>query len=148
VIAIGAADARWSFHGLRGQALAVFGHLSNAAAISNRNDRLSNELGVERTPVSDNALALAAEVGYDVAPLLGLCNAIEPFIRVDYYDTTFAPRDDLFDNPRFARTVLAAGASYTYQRALVGKLELRRRSFATAELRLEHAVQASVGFVY
>jgi hypothetical protein len=147
-VAIAAVDARWAWRGVRGQALGVLGHVSNAAAISARNDRLSNELGVERSPVSDNALAIAAEVGYDVAPFLGTCGALEPFVRADYYDTVFSPRDELFDNPRFSRTVVAAGVSYTYERALVSKLEVRRRSFATSELRLEHAVQATVGFVY
>jgi hypothetical protein len=150
VVAIGAVDARWNYKGVRGQALGVFGHLSNAAAISSRNDRLSNTLGVDRTPVSDQALALAGEVGYDVAPHLGLCeaNALEPFVRFDYYDTIYDPRADLFDNPRFARTVIAGGVSYTYDDALTGKLEWRRRSFGTDALRLEHAVQATVGFVY
>ncbi len=149
-VAIGSVDARWDWKGLRGQALGVYGHLTNAAAISARNDRLSNELGVDRTPVSDNALALAGELGYDVAPHLGMCaaNALEPFVRFDYYDTLYSPRSELFDNPRFARTVLGAGVSYTYDDAIVGKLELHRRSFATDALRLEHSVQASVGFVY
>jgi hypothetical protein len=44
--------------------------------------------------------------------------------------------------------VLGAGVSYTYERALVGKLEVRRRSFGSDDFRLEHAVQATVGFVY
>lgn len=150
VVSIGSVDARWNYKGVRGQALGVFGHLSNAAAISARNDRLSNNLGVDRTPVSDKALALAGEIGYDVAPHLGLCeaNALEPFVRFDYYDTIYDPRADLFDNPRFARTVFAGGLSYTYDDALTGKLELRRRSFGTDALRLEHSVQATVGFVY
>lgn len=150
VLTIGAIDARWDWKGIRGQALGVLGHLSNAAAISSRNDRLSNELGVDRTPVSDKALALAAEVGYDVAPHLGFCeaNALEPFVRFDYYDTMYDPRADLFDNPRYERMVLAAGVSYTYDNALTGKLEWRRRSFGTDELRLEHSVQATAGFVY
>lgn len=148
VVAIGALDARWRWSGVRGQALAVYGHLSNAAAISARNDRLSNELGVERTPVSDQALAVAAELGYDVAPLLGTCGALEPFVRFDHYDTMYRPRAELFDNPRFARTVLGAGLAYTHENAWVGKLELRRRSFPTSALRLEHEVSASLGFVY
>ncbi len=150
VVSIGSVDARWNYKGVRGQALGVFGHLSNAAAISSRNDRLSNNLGVDRTPVTDKALALAGEIGYDLAPHLGFCegNALEPFVRFDYYDTIYDPRADLFDNPRYARTILAGGLSYTYDDALTGKLELRRRSFGTDALRLEHAVQASVGFVY
>ena len=148
VVAIGAVDAHWRWRGLRGQALGVLGYLSNAAAISRRNDRLSNELGVDRTPVADHALALAMEAGYDVAPLLGSCGALEPFVRLDHYDTMFRPRAEPFDNPRTARTVLGAGVAYTYERAWVGKLELRRRSFATSALRLEHEVQVSLGFVY
>jgi hypothetical protein len=147
-VAIGSVTARGAGHGFRGQALGVFGYLSNAAAISARNDRLSNELGVERTPVSDRALAFAGELGYDVSSHFDWCDVVEPFVRFDYYDTMFSPRAELFDNPRFARTVLGAGVAVTHERVLVGKLEVRRRSFATSALRLEHEVQASLGFVY
>lgn len=149
-VSIAEAHARWNTHGVRGQALVVYGHLKNADAISARNDRLSNTAGVDRTPVGDNAIAIAAEAGYDLAPHLGLCadNQLEPFARFDYYDTMFDVRDALFDNPRFERTVVGGGVAYTYKRAVTGKLDVERRWFGTSELRAEHTVRLTAGFVY
>lgn len=149
-VAIGEVHARWHRAGVRGQALAVYGHLQNADDISARNDRLSNEAGVERTPVADNALALAAELGYDVAPHLGLGadRALEPFVRFDHVDTMVAVRAALFDNPRYERSVLGAGVAYTFQGAVTGKLDVERRWFGSAELRPEHTVRLTAGFVY
>jgi len=149
-VAIAEAHARWAWHGLRGQALAVIGHLRNADAISERNDRLSNEAGVDRTPVADNAYALSAELGYDLAPVLGAGedNQLEPFLRFDRVDTMAWSRAELFDNPRFERTTLGAGVAYTYRRAVTAKLDVERRSFGTDNLRVEHTVHATTGFVF
>lgn len=142
--------AAWHGHGWRSQALLAFGHLTGAAAISNRNARLSNELGVDRTPVADNAAAASIEAGYDIAPLLRLCadNRLEPYARFDYYDTMVAVRSGLFDNPRFARKLFSVGLDYTYKNAIVTKLQLSQRRFGTTELRAETALNLSVGFVY
>jgi hypothetical protein len=144
------AHAAWRWRGLRGQALAIYGHLKNADAITARNDRLSNLLGVDRTPVGDNAYAVGVELGYDVAPPLGICagHALEPYARVERYDTMARGRDDLFDNPRFERTSLALGASYVYRDAVVAKLEASRRTFGSDSLRAESAVRFMTGFVY
>jgi hypothetical protein len=135
---------------LRGSALALFGHLQNADRVSERNQRLSNALGVLRTPVGDNALALGAELGVDLAPSLGLGRAhrLEPFARVDWYDTLYRPRAALFDNPRFARLVLTGGAAYTLAERFFAKLDLSHRRFGSSELRAETTVRASTGFVY
>lgn len=134
----------------RGSALVVWGHLANAAAVSARNERLSNALAVPRTPVSDQALLAWGEVGVDVAPWLALPadHALEPFIRVDWYDTMFLPRADLFDNPRFERLVLTAGLSWAVANALVLKVDASHRRFASAALATEESVRASLGFVY
>jgi hypothetical protein len=141
---------RWVGNGIRSQAWAMWGHLRNADAISQRNDRLSNELGVARTPVADGAIALAAELGYDVAPFLGasVAHKLEPFARVDYIDTMFDVRDGLFDNPRFERTIIGLGGAYTYKNAIVGKLEIAHRRFGSSELRSENTVRATAGFVF
>ena len=79
----------------------MWGKLWNADDISARNSRLSNNLGVPRTAVGDNALALWGELGYDVGPYVGLgpWSSLRPFFRVDYYDSMFEPRESLFDNP-------------------------------------------------
>ncbi len=149
-VSIAEVHGRLTWNGLRGQALAVFGHLQNADDISARNDRLSNEAGVDRTPVADNAYALAAELGYDVAPLLGLCgdNQLEPFARFDKVDTMARVRDELFDNPRFERTIVGVGVAYTYRRAFTAKLDLEKRWFGSSDLRHEHTLHATTGFVF
>lgn len=135
---------------LRGSALVLWGHLANAGAISSRNERLSNALNVLRTPVADDALAAWAELGLDVAPWLwlGPDHRLEPFVRVDYYDTMFGVRDGLFDNPRFERTVVTAGVSYALSQHLVLKLDASHRRFGTASLNPESSVRLAAGFVY
>jgi hypothetical protein len=149
-VAIADVHARWVGHGVRGQAWAMFGHLTHAAAISQRNDRLSNELGVERTPVADEALAVAAELGYDVAPHVGLSVAhkLEPFGRYDYIDTMFEVSGGFFDNPRFERTIYGLGAAYTYKNAIVGKLDVSHRRLGSSSLSSENTVRATAGFVF
>lgn len=142
--------AFWRDHGFRGSAWGMWGHLKNADLISQRNDRLSNELGVDRTPVGDNAIALAAEVGYDIAPHLGLAttNRLEPYLGIDYLDTMVASRDSLFDNPRYERTVLGVGASYIYLDSVVAKLEWSHRRYGSSELRPENTIRTMAGFVF
>lgn len=146
------ADAHASFRlgPVRGTALALWGYLANAAAVSARNERLSNALQVPRTPVADQALAAWGEVGVDVAPWLGFAaeHALEPFARVDWYDTMFLPRAELFDNPRFERLVVTGGVSWLIARAVVVKLDASHRRFGTAEINTEETVRMSVGFVY
>ncbi len=149
-VAIGEVHGRLSAGGWRGQALVVVGHLANADDISARNDRLSNNAGVDRTPVADNAVAASAELGFDVAPALGLCvdNALLPFARVDYLDTMARVRPELFDNPRFERTTVGLGLTYLFKNAFTTKLDVQRRWFGSADLRAEHTVRATTGFVF
>ncbi|WP_052313081.1 hypothetical protein [Corallococcus coralloides] len=80
--------------------MVMLGHLGNAGAVSARNARLSNLLDVLRTPVADNALSAWGELGYDIAPWLGLDgnHRLEPYVRIDYMDSQFKPRPELFDN--------------------------------------------------
>ncbi|MBK7859688.1 MAG: hypothetical protein IPJ65_13925 [Archangiaceae bacterium] len=135
---------------VRASALVLWGHLWNAAAVSSRNERLSNAANVLRSPVADQALAAWAEVGVDVAPWLGLgpAHRLEPFARVDYYDTMFGKREGLFDNPRFERLVWTLGLSYTLASAVVVKLEASQRRFGSGALRPETSGRLAVGFTY
>ncbi len=145
-------DAHGAFRAgpVRGSALFLWGHLDNAAAVSARNERLSNALAVPRTPVADQAMLAWGEVGVDVGPWLALPagHALEPFVRIDWYDTMFLPRPELFDNPRFERLVFTGGLSWSVADALVLKLDASHRRFATAALATEETVRASLGFVY
>jgi hypothetical protein len=134
----------------RGSLLAMWGHLDDAAAISNRNDRLSNEADVARTPVGDEAIALSAEGGVDVADLVGLPyrHQLEPFARLEHVDTMVRVREGLFDNPRYERTIASVGVSYVLADAFFTKLDVAHRRFGTDELRPETSVRSSIGFVY
>lgn len=135
---------------LRGTALLLWGRLENAETITQRNSRLSNALEAPRTPVAEEALAAWAELGYDVAPLLGLGNphALEPFVRFDYYDTMFDVPAGTFDNPRFERKVLTAGLACTLDDAVALKLDGVHRWFGSSELRPETSVRLGAGFVF
>ncbi len=136
--------------GVRAQGLVMVGWLGNADAVSERNQRLSTELDVLRSPVSDHALAVWGEAGYDVGPLLGLTaeHRLEPFGRAEFYDTLYKPRAELFDNPRFTRTVVSAGASYQLEGSLVAKIDISHRRFAHGALRAENALRIATGFVF
>ncbi|MCA9678696.1 MAG: hypothetical protein H6709_12930 [Kofleriaceae bacterium] len=135
---------------VRAQGTALYGWLGNANAVSARNDRLSNDLQVLRSPVSDQALAIWGEAGWDVAPALGLAAAhrLEPFVRLEHYDTMFRPRAELFDNPRFARTVATAGLSYQAHGGVFAKVDASHRRFGSSELRPENALHVATGFVF
>lgn len=145
-------DAHASFRlgPVRGQALLLWGRLWNANDVSERNKRLSNELGVPRTPIADQGLAAWGEVGVDVAPWLGASAAhvIEPYLRFDYVDTMFKTRANLFDNPRFERKLLSFGVSYLLGQTVFAKLEFGHRWFGSSDLRSENTVRLSTGFVY
>ncbi|WAM29073.1 hypothetical protein [Myxococcus sp. NMCA1] len=134
----------------RAKALVLFGHLENAELVSQRNTRLSNLLDVLRSPVSDNALAMWGELGFNVAPSVGLSDAhqVVPYVRLDYADTQFKPREALFNNPRFRRTVYTVGAAYTLRNIAVAKLDFSHRRLGSDAFRPENTVRLSTGFSY
>jgi hypothetical protein len=135
---------------VRGQGSFIWGHLEHAGAVSARNDRLSNELQVPRTPVSDNAISIWGEVGVDVAPWLrmGAAHTLEPFIHLEYLDTMFHPRSDLFDNPRFARTTFTTGVSYKLGQGFFAKLDWSHTTLGSSAFRNENDLRLQTGFVY
>lgn len=135
--------------GARAQGAALYGRLSHADRISERNARLSNLLAVPRTPVSDAAFSAWLEAGYDVAPLLGAAgHALEPFARVEYVDTVFQPRAAMYDDPRFERSVYTAGLAWTGYRLLTAKVDFTHRRLGADRFRPESAVRLQTGFVY
>ncbi len=145
-------DAHMIFeHGRwRGSGVAMWGHLWNTDKISDRNSRLSNNLDVPRTAVGDNALAIWGEMGYNINTYLGLdyLHRLEPFLRIDYYDTVFQPRETLYDNPRYDRTVFTGGLSYTFAKAVFLKLDFAHRRLGSSDFRNENTVNLAWGFVY
>ncbi len=78
----------------RGSGVVIYGYLWYADEISERNARLPNNSEALRTAVSDNALAAWGELGYNINTYVGLdyLHRLEPFARVDYYDTMYNSR--------------------------------------------------------
>ncbi|WP_163868383.1 hypothetical protein [Myxococcus eversor] len=132
------------------KALVMYGHLKNAELVSQRNARLSNLLGVMRTPVSDNALAVWGELGYDIAPVVGLSDShhLFPFVRYDYADTQFKPREELYDNPRFRRSVYTVGMAYNLMNVAFAKLDFGHRRLGSSDFRPENTLRFATGFNY
>lgn len=133
-----------------GSGVVMWGKLWNAEDISVRNSRLSNNLDVPRTPVSDKALAVWGELGYDISPYMGLgpWNTLRPFLRVDYYDSMFNPDEFLFDNPRFERLVLTSGLSYSFAESVFVKLDYAYRRVGDSTLNNEGAANLTFGWIY
>lgn len=136
--------------GWYGSGVVMWGRLWNADDISARNSRLSNNLGVSRTAVGDNALAIWGELGYDVGPYVGLgpWSSLRPFFRVDYYDSMFEPRESLFDNPRYERLVLTSGLSYSFAESVFVKLDYAYRRVGDSTLNNEGTANLTLGWIY
>lgn len=133
---------------IRARGALIWGRLEGAETVSEYNRRLSNELDVPRTAVADQALAAWLDFGVNVLPQALGIHRLEPFGRVERYDTMFRVGPDTFDNPRYDRTVLSAGAAYTYRDAVFARLAWSRRSFGEPSLRPETTLGLTTGFTF
>ncbi len=132
---------------VRARASLLWGHLENAGAISERNKSLSNNLGVLRSAVAEQAVSAWAEVGVDVMSFIDDSKwRIEPHVRAEYYDTMFKVAPGQFDAPRYERFVAAAGVGVDYQNMILSRLTARHRSFGDDGIRSQWDVVLSTGF--
>ncbi|MBP9837350.1 MAG: DUF4200 domain-containing protein [Proteobacteria bacterium] len=147
---IGSANFRYWDKDFKTQGAFYLGHLEDAQEISERNSRLSNALGVERTPVADGALGLWTEFGYNIGQYLSLANnhQLSPFFRFDYYDTNYETRDSLPENGRYERLVYTLGLSYLYDDFLTLKINGSRREFGESNVNSQDVLGLGLGFVY
>lgn len=149
-VALAEVDAHVARGRFRGSALALWGWLGNSDDVTERNRRLSNDLGAPRTPVAAQAYGVSIEAGVDVGGWLGVCpdHRLEPFVRVERYDTMFRTATGVFDNPRYLRTIYTAGAALTLADHLTFKLDVAHRRYGASALRAETTIDAVAGFVY
>jgi hypothetical protein len=149
-VALAEVDAHVARGRFRGSALALWGWLGNSDDVTERNRRLSNDLGAPRTPVAAQAYGVSIEAGVDVGGWLGVCpdHRLEPFVRVERYDTMFRTATGVFDNPRYLRTIYTAGAALTLADHLTFKLDVAHRRYGASALRPETTIDAVAGFVY
>lgn len=149
-LVIGAANFRYWTRELRTQGAFYLGHLSDAAEISDVNSRLPNTLGASRSPVADEALGLWTEVGYNIAPFIGMRepHALTPFVRFEHFDTQFDTADSIVDNPKFERTLYSAGVAYDYDDFMTLKLDWTHRTFGGSGEDDQNIFGFGFGFVY
>lgn len=96
------------------RAMVLYGNLQNSDKITAANKKLSNNLNVKRTPVAKNTLGYYAEVGYNILSLSPRTTDKKLFLfgRYDFYDSMYKTAGNVFDNPRWERSVITAGANY------------------------------------
>lgn len=109
-------EAHLSYHenNFRVHMMALYGNLENSNIVSNKNSKLSNNLGVKRNPVGKNALGVSAEVGYNVLSFLAPKSPqkVYPFFRYDYYDTFQNVEGSVIQNPRWNRSTITGGINW------------------------------------
>jgi len=132
------------------RAYGMLGTLSNSEAISDLNRNLSNNLNVKRTPVAASAIGSFAEVAFDVFSRVEV-NALtnqELFLfgRYDYYDSMFQTSGNIFDNPRWERSVITGGLNYYPHDQIVLKVQFSNRSLGTDEK--ENTISTGMGFKF
>lgn len=136
---------------LRGQFLR--GTLENSDLITQANRRLSNNLGVVRTPVARAAESFYLEAGYDISSWfrrgLGIkMGPLDIFARYDHVDSMDEVEELVFRNPRWNRESWTLGFNYVPHPGFVWKLEHNWRTLGTATLNKERTFATSVAFEY
>lgn len=146
-VTIGDVHATLDRGGWRGRALYLRGRLENADVVSSKNNRLSTNLLVSRTPVARGAFAAYAELGYDVATLGGKRDwKLYPFVHFGRYDTMAEVDPGIFADPRFDRTLIGGGLNVFPHGDVVVKLDFAHRSFGSDAIRAENTISLDVGF--
>ena len=132
------------------QGMYLYGHLQNAAIVSQRNRTLSNNLDVLRTPVASDAYASYAEVGCDILPFFTSRQAeqLYLFLRFDSYDTMARVPQNFFDNPRFKRRVYTFGLNYVMDNAVVLKGDYAMRRLGALNFNGENTASLALGFQF
>ena len=143
--------------------LFLWGTLENADRLSKVNRTLSNNLNVKRTPIGSSALGWYIEAGYDILSFFRQANnsaedsvlkdtspkqALDIFVRYDYYDTMASVKGIIFDNPRWERRTWTFGINYHVHPKMVFKTHYSLRRLATTEKNRENTFALGFGFQY
>lgn len=129
--------------------LILYGHLANSAAVTSANQSLPSALGVEGTPVGSEALGYLAEAGYDILSFFqDPPGRLDLFARYEFYDTMQSVEGEVFDNPRYERTVYTGGLNYHVIDDVVLKAQYARRVLGLDEDDIENTFSAGLGFEF
>lgn len=130
------------------RSIAIYGTLENADEVSEANRNLSNNLNVKRTPVGSAALGIAGEVGFNVLSLTEMNRRLDIFARYEWYDTMFKVSGNVFDNPRWQRSVWTGGANYYFEPKVLIKAQYSARKLGVASSNHENTFSLGLGFEF
>lgn len=146
---------------LRFNSILLFGNLENSDVVSRANAKLSNNLGVKRTPVGQQALGFSAEAGYNLMPFIKSQTAqkLYPFVRYDYYDTMYSTEGNVVDKPRWERSGITEGINWFVTDEVVLKAHYQVRTLGsenfdpatlvyTGEHQKEKTFSVGIGFEF
>ena len=131
----------------------IRGVLENSDLLTRSNRRLSNNLGVVRSPVARAAESVYVEAGYDISGWLKRGLRVNPgpfdlFVRYDQVDSMDEVEPLVFKNPRWDRESWTLGFNYRFASGFVGKFGHSWRTLGTATQNRENTLSAGVAYEY
>ena len=145
-VRVGGVSGDWRVirKGFESRALIAWFHVSDTDAL-----RVIQPDGLPTSDVGSNLFGAYGELGYNVLHYVDTEMALVPFVRVDYYDTTFQESDPMFDRPAFV--VPTVGLSYRPIPQVVFKFDyqaVRASSVTNPENAVPHENRWNVGLGY
>jgi len=127
----------------------IYGNLTSSALVSERNARLSVNSQNPRTPVAKNALGYYVELGYNIAPIIGITQDVKliPFGKYDYYNSMYDVETNVFANPRFERSVYTFGFNIVWKNQIVLKADYSSRIVGKGNYNTENTFSLGIGFM-
>ncbi len=126
----------------------IYGALQNSEAVSNANRNLSNNLNVKRTPVASAALGYSAELCFELFDIMARHPNGELifFGRYDFYDSMHRTQGQIFDNPRWKRSVISGGINYQPIPQLVFKAQYSLETLGVTTDAQQQTISIGLGF--
>ena len=126
----------------------IYGQLQNSEAVSNANRNLSNNLNVKRTPVAAAALGYSTELSFELFDILPRHPNGELifFGRYDFYDSMLRTEGQIFDNPRWQRSVISGGINYQPIPQVVFKAQYSLERLGVSTDALQQTISLGIGF--
>lgn len=147
-VSIGTVDFEYNDHNWIARGNFDYGHLSNSAKISAVNKNLSAYSPSSRTNVGSDAIAVGAEVGYNLfSQIAKLCEQQKFYLfgRYDYYDTMYKTEGGILDEKCWGRQKVTVGINYYPMKQIGIKADYSDRLFKS---QYNNEPTLSIGITY
>ena len=147
-VSIGTVDFEYNDHNWIARGNFDYGHLSNSAKISAVNKNLSAYSPSSRTNVGSDAIAVGAEVGYNLfSQIAKLCEQQKFYLfgRYDYYDTMYKTEGGILDEKCWGRQKVTVGINYYPVKQIGIKADYSDRLFKN---QYNNETTLSIGITY